>query len=84
MNFLGSLGFGSLSQCETAVRAGLAFWTACQGCPAWGEDTHTRVQAHPKFRAIWPILPQFLLPGEQGRGLPERPQTSGDAPARCW
>lgn len=26
------------------------------------------VQAHPKFRAIWPILPQFLLPGEQGRG----------------
>lgn len=67
MNFLGSLGFGSLSWCEIAVGVGLAllFLTACQGRLVWGENVHTHLQAQPKFRAIRPILPQFLLPGEQ-------------------
>ena len=35
----------------------------------------THLQAHPKFRAIWSILPQFLLPEEWGWG------SSGTAPA---
>lgn len=68
LNFWGSLGFGSLSWCEIAFGAGLEFLflPACWGLPVWGKDMQMCVQAHPKFRAIHPILPQILLSGEQG------------------
>lgn len=61
-------------------RTGMAPCSACWGHPAQGKDMHTHMQTYPEFRALWPILPQILLPVLwTGQGMNTRTFRAGTA-----